>query len=229
MKKQIYFSSNDESQASFGTEVNSRIRKTSGTFARLTARVWDNQKLSICKNTNVYCSCVCRTLLYGSETWMLSRVREAFVVSLFHGNNRSRKRKCWDTLVLPPCALPSISTGFAGSVIFWGWMKSKFVLYIELVVGKRNRGRPKLRFKEVCKRDLKSLNITTGEWKLLADDLAKWWSTVQKRLSDRENKTLKNRSRQKTTNKMIFLFIQFYVFYCISYIDCLFYLLHHCA
>ena len=29
--------------------------------------------------------------------------------------------------------------------------------------GKRNRGRPKLRFQNVCKRDMKSLNIRTGE------------------------------------------------------------------
>ena len=39
-----------------------------------------------------------------------------------------------------------------------------------LVVGKRNRGRPKLRLKDVCKRDLKSLNITTDELELLAND-----------------------------------------------------------
>ena len=46
----------------------------------------------------------------------------------------------------------------------------KSLLYIELVVGKRNRGRPKLRFNDVCKRDLKSLNMTTDELELLAND-----------------------------------------------------------
>ena len=49
----------------------------------------------------------------------------------------------------------------------------KFLLYGELVVGKRNRGRPKLRFKDVCERDLKNLNIGTDDWELLANDSAK--------------------------------------------------------
>ena len=45
----------------------------------------------------------------------------------------------------------------------------KSLLYSESVVGKRNRGRPKLSFKDVCKHDLESLNITTGDWELLAN------------------------------------------------------------
>ena len=62
----------------------------------------------------------------------------------------------------------------------------KFLLYSELVIGKRDRGCPKLRFKDVCKRDLKSLNIRTNEWELLANNRAKWRSTVRKRLMERE-------------------------------------------
>ena len=57
-----------------------------------------------------------------------------------------------------------------------------------LVVGKRNRGRPKLRLKDVCKRDLKSLNITTDELESLANDRAEWRLFVRKRLLEREQK-----------------------------------------
>ena len=94
---------------------------------------------------------------------------DAFVASLeLHGNKRFPTRKFWGVLVLPPCTLPSVSAGFAGSVMFWGWVLSEFqsLLYGELVVGKRNRGRPKLRFKEVCKRDLKRWNIRTDKLEL---------------------------------------------------------------
>ena len=35
----------------------------------------------------------------------------------------------------------------------------KDLLYSELVVGKRNIGQPRLRYKDDCKRDLKSLNV----------------------------------------------------------------------
>ena len=62
--------------ASLDTEINFRTGKASVTFVRLTARVWDNRKLSIRTKSNVYCARVCSTLLYGSETWALSTVQE---------------------------------------------------------------------------------------------------------------------------------------------------------
>ena len=40
----------------------------------------------------------------------------------------------------------------------------KDLLYGELVQGKRPTGRPQLRFKDVCKRDLKALNIDQNNW-----------------------------------------------------------------
>ena len=72
----LYLGSSFASNSSLDTEINSRIGKVSGTFAPVTARVWDNQKLSIRTKPNVYCSCVCSTLLYGSETWTSSIVYE---------------------------------------------------------------------------------------------------------------------------------------------------------
>ena len=47
----------------------------------------------------------------------------------------------------------------------------KALLYNELVVGKRNVGRSRLRYKDVCKRDLKSLkNLDIHEWEMFTDD-----------------------------------------------------------
>ena len=39
----------------------------------------------------------------------------------------------------------------------------KSLLYSEFVSGKRNRGRLTLRFKDVCKRNLKNFNISSNE------------------------------------------------------------------
>ena len=61
----VYLGSNVAPNASLDKEKNSRIGKASGTFARLTKRVWDNQKLSIRTKANVYRSCVCSTLKHG--------------------------------------------------------------------------------------------------------------------------------------------------------------------
>ena len=83
----------------------------------------------------------------------------------------------------------------------------KSLLYGELVVGKRNRCRPKLRFKDVCKRDLKILNIRTDELELLANDRAKWRSTVHKRLKEREKEYFKKPKKMKKYFFIYYLFV----------------------
>lgn len=55
----------------------------------------------------------------------------------------------------------------------------KSLLYGKSVVGKRNRGRPKLRSKDLCKRNLKSLKIRIDKLELLTNYRAKWGSIVQ--------------------------------------------------
>ena len=62
----------------------------------------------------------------------------------------------------------------------------KSVLYSELADGTRKRGRPTLRFKDVCKLDLKSLNVGTDKWEELANDRDKWRSSVYKILKEIE-------------------------------------------
>ena len=44
----------------------------------------------------------------------------------------------------------------------------KDLLYGKLVTGKRPTGRPQLRFKDVCKRDLQALGINTDSWEVTA-------------------------------------------------------------
>ena len=53
----------------------------------------------------------------------------------------------------------------------------KSMLYSEFVDGRRKRGRPTLRFKDVCKRDLNSLNVGTDKCEELANDRDKWRSS----------------------------------------------------
>ena len=60
-----------------------------------------------------------------------------------------------------------------------------------------NRGRLKLRFENVCKCDIKSLNIRTDEWELLKNDVVKRRSNVDKRLKEMKKNTKKNRNRRR--------------------------------
>ena len=70
------------------------------------------------------------------------------------------------------------------------------ILYGELVQGKRPIGRPKLRFKDICKRDLKALNIDLETWEAAASDRAAWRRIVQDGLS-RFEETLAQQSVAK--------------------------------
>ena len=47
-------------------------------------------------------------------------------------------------------------------------------LYGKLVSGKPAQGRPHLRFKDVCKRNMKSLDMDSERWETLACDRDKW-------------------------------------------------------
>ena len=46
----------------------------------------------------------------------------------------------------------------------------KDILYGELIAGKLNLGRPQLRYRYVCKRDMMGLSIDENKWEELATD-----------------------------------------------------------
>ena len=50
----------------------------------------------------------------------------------------------------------------------------KDILYSEQAKGKRTTGRPHLRYKDVCKRDLKAIGIDINSWEELAGDRYRW-------------------------------------------------------
>ena len=74
------------------------------------------------------------------------------------------------------------------------------MVYSELVCGRRKRGRPTLRFKDVCKRDLKSLNVGTDKWEELVNDLEKWRSSGYRSLKEKEKHFFKRLKSTKNSN-----------------------------
>ena len=65
----------------------------------------------------------------------------------------------------------------------------KDLLYVELATGnKREQERPHLRFRDVCKRDLKSVDINVEWWEELASDRDRWRQEVRAGLISSEAK-----------------------------------------
>ena len=72
----------------------------------------------------------------------------------------------------------------------------KQILYGELTSGSRRRGRPKLRYKDTCKRDLKKCDINHSTWNQLADNRSMWKTVVGTGVAYLEEQT-KNRANEK--------------------------------
>lgn len=73
----------------------------------------------------------------------------------------------------------------------------KKVLYGELASGTRNRGRPKLRFKDVCKRDLTAFGIPHDRWEQQAPNRGAWRAAVYKGAADFDDSVAKARDARK--------------------------------
>ena len=169
-----YLGSTITDNLSLDAEIDKRIWKAASTLARLTARVWTSPKLSVKTKMAVYNACVISTLLYGSETWTTYAGQERRLNS-FHLRSIRRMLgiSCQDKVtnadVLSRASLPTMYTMLRQRRLRWlGHVRRmedgripKDILYGELALGRRTTGRPHLRYKDVCARDMKAVGIDT--------------------------------------------------------------------
>ena len=158
------------------------------------------------------------TLLYGSESWT-TYARHEKKLNSFHQRCLRRilhikwQDKISNTEVLERANMRSIYTILCERRLHWlGHVKrmdlgriSKDLLYGELAEGSRHAGRPKLHFKDVCKRDMKRCNIDSNSWESIADDRPSWRQTVKQGAKFAEEAlttpALDKRSRRKERGK----------------------------
>lgn len=182
-----YLGSTVSSKASLDVEISSRIAKAAGVMAKLNKRVWINDLLSERTKLQVYRSCVLSTLLYGSESWP-TYARQEKRLNGFHLRCLRRllqikwQDRVSNTNVLQRADMPSIPTLLIQRRLRWLGHVHRMepdrlprqVLYGELWEGARRVGRPLLRFKDVCKRDLRLAEFNPNTWEVLAQDRAAW-------------------------------------------------------
>ena len=83
----------------------------------------------------------------------------------------------------------------------------KDILYGELALGRIITGRPHLRYKDVCVRDMKAVDNDTMFWEDLAADRTKWRSALKQHLKTGEDKLMAaavdKRARRKEVSSSI--------------------------
>ena len=83
----------------------------------------------------------------------------------------------------------------------------KDILYGELALGRRITGRPHLRYKYFCIRDMKAVDIDTMSWEGLAADRTEWRSALKQHLETGEEKLMAasadKRARRKEDSSSI--------------------------
>ena len=151
----------------------------------------------------VYNACVISTLLYGSETWT-TYARQEKRLNTFHLRSLRRilgiswQEKITNTEVLSRVSLPSMFTLLRRRRLRWtghvcrmqDGRIPKDLLYGELSQGKRAIGRPKLRYSDVLKRDMRAIDMDTESWETLANDRTKWRTALTQHLARGEEKLL---------------------------------------
>ena len=215
-----YLGSTLSNDVSLDAEIKSRIVKASKTFGKLYHRVWKPQDIS--KNTKlaVYKACVLSVLLYGSATWNLYQRHLKKLESFHHRSIRKILNINWKEfiptyIVLQRSDMPMIDSIIKKSRLKWvGHVNRmpdhrypKQLLFSQLAEGKRNRGKPKQRWKDLIKRDFKQCNIDHEKWADLSaeENKYKWRELIHKGIEkwgeETKKKTIEKRRERKRKQK----------------------------
>ena len=192
VKDFTYIGSTISSNLSLEAELNKRIGKAASAISRLTTRVWESTNLTTDTKIAVYNACVLSTLLYGRETWT-AYARQERRLNSFHLRCLRRilgiswQDRVPNKDVLECAGIPSMFKMLSQRRLRWlGHIRRmedgrlpKDVLYGELTSGSRPVGRPMLRYKDVCKRDMKPAVISPGSWEAAAADRSNWRHMVR--------------------------------------------------
>lgn len=140
---------------------------------------------------SAYRAVVISTLLYGAETWTIYRSQvkklHAFMMrQLRKIMNIKWQDKITNVEVLERAGLPSMEDLLIRKNLRWTGhllrMESnrlpKQILYSQLYEGVRKRGRPRLRFKDTIKRNLKQRSIDPCQLNILAKERNQWRNAV---------------------------------------------------
>ena len=192
VKEFTYLGSIIASDGHIEAELQKRMSKASMSFWRLRERLWNNHNVSIRLKGKIYRAIILSTLLYGAETWTVYRrhVKKLHAFMMRHLRSIMKIRwqdKVTNIKVLKRAGLPSMEDLLIRKNLRWAGHLLRMptdrlprqVLYSQLPDGQRPRGRPRLRYKDTIKINLKKRDIDTNSWKSLALQRDVWRDTVK--------------------------------------------------
>ena len=172
-----YLGSTTSSDGFIDNEIQRRMAKASASFGRLRDILWNNHHVSMRVKGKIYRAIVLSTLLYGAEAWTVYRRQVKKLHALMMRYLRSIMKitsmnKVTNKKLLERTGLPSMEDLLIRKNLRWtGHLTrmspnrlQKQVLYSQLSSGHRKRGRPRLRFKDTIKRNLKLRDIKIDSW-----------------------------------------------------------------
>lgn len=211
----VYLGSSLSRDGSLDSEIDLRLGKASTAFGTLQKRVWSDRDLALSTKLCVYDACVVTSLLYSCETWTPYR-RHLKTLERFHQTclrrilNISWKSLTSDTEVLSKAGCPSIEARIVKNHMRWvghvirmdDSRLPKQLLYGELVLGKRPQHKPKKRFRDFTKDNLKSLSMFAADWEISAHDRNEWRSLVRKRCMQFEEERIAHAVVKRKARKL---------------------------
>ena len=191
VKSFVYLGSSISHDGSLDAEIKERIAKASSAFGRLEERVWSDKDLTRNTKLSVYETCVMTSLLYASETWTTYQ-RHVKPLERFH--QRCLRRVLgikWqshtpDTEVLSMADTLSVSARLMGNQMRWAGhlirmddsRLPKQLFFGELSVGTRPHHKPRMRFRDQVKTNLKRMKISPESWEQTCADRDKWKQSI---------------------------------------------------
>jgi hypothetical protein len=187
-----YLGSTVSSSSKIEKELRIRTGKASAAYGKLQERLWNNRHVSIEVKCRVYRAVVLSTLLYGAETWTIYRTQvkklHAFMMRQLRDIMSIKwQDKITNIEVLKRANLPSMEDILIERNLRWLGHVHRMdkerlprqLLFSQLCKGRRNQGRPRLRYKDVVKRNMNVRQIPTSNWRSIASNRAAWRSAIK--------------------------------------------------
>ena len=208
-----YLGSIVSNDTSMDDEITARIAKATAAFGRLVKRLWTNRGIRLNTKIGVYKAAVLSSLLYGCETWTLTK-KQVKRLEIFHQTTlRKIARIRWfhkktNYEVLSTCNISSLQSMIDKAKLRWtghvARMKNncipKALLYGRLATGAPKRGNHNTYINSV-KSTLRECRISGAPLEEMAENRDSWRNTVTEGIaraeSDRTDRLIEKRRKRK--------------------------------